>query len=613
MTTHEILPWQHEAEHEVGFAMDRFGNISHMGPGWTMLTGESPQDVLHTAFADLVHPADRPPVLEALHSLIRGEIYSCRMPARCLRGDGLHCWVEIYAHPSLDADGRIDGVRGSFSDITDRRKGMRALRESEARFRAICDASPLGVYVTDAGGGCIFANANFEQISGLRADQARGAGHLSTLHPEDRARVQQTREAATCSHTPYGVDCRYVHADGTLAWTHVNGAPIRDGGRLLGFVHVVEDVTAQRSAGETLRRSRERLQLALEGSGDVLLDWDLRSGEVYLSEQWGHLVGGPQGAAVTTMRDLLELVHPREQPQVQQAVDETLSGERPFLRVQYRVRTQAGDWKWVETHARVMERGADGTPLRVTGTSADITDRKNMEARQAEFMATVSHELRTPLASVLGALEILREEYLPDLPEEARRFIDMALRNGNQLAGLINSVLDLERIETGVHGFDFAVVPVKELLARAAQINEAFALKLAVRLEVQAPAADCYAWTDMVRALQVLTNLISNAVKFSPAGKSVTLGCHLTQDRVQLYVEDRGPGIPEESHERIFQRFGQASNQEHSRLPGSGLGLSICKALATRMGGDIGLRSEIGCGSVFWVELPRAKGVIGTA
>ena len=87
MTTHEILSWQHETEHEVGFAMDRFGNISHMGPGWTMLTGESPRDVLHSAFADLVHPADRPPVLEALQSLIRGEIYSCRMPARCLRGE----------------------------------------------------------------------------------------------------------------------------------------------------------------------------------------------------------------------------------------------------------------------------------------------------------------------------------------------------------------------------------------------------------------------------------------------------------------------------------------------------------------------------------------------
>jgi len=613
MSTHEILSWQPKPQTEVAFSIDRFGNTGRMAPEWTALTGYPPEDAVGRPFADAIHPSDRPSVLEALQALIRGETYSCRIPARCLRRDGLQCWVEIYAHATLDEEGRIAGARGTLTDITDRRKGMRTLRESEARFRAISEASPLGVYVTDAVGDCIFANANFEQICALRADQVRGAGHLSALHPEDRARVLEARETAARNRTPYGVDCRYLRADGSSAWTRVNGAPILDGSSFLGFVHVVEDITAQRNAGETLRRSQERLQLALEGSGDVLLDWDLRSGEVYLSEQWGHMVGGPQGPAVTTVRDLLDLIHPREQQGVQRALDQTLTGERPFLRAQYRVRTQAGEWKWVETHARVMERDAHGKPLRVTGTSADISDRKYLEARQAEFMATVSHELRTPLASVLGALEILREDYLEQLPEDARRFIEMALRNGNQLAGLIHSVLDLERIETGVHGFDFAAVPVKELLARAVQVNEAFALRLAVRLEVEQPEPEYHVWTDTKRALQILTNFISNAVKFSPAGKSVALRCTCSEDRVQLCVQDQGPGIPEDSHERIFQRFGQASNQEHSRLPGSGLGLSICRALATRMGGDIGLHSQIGSGSTFWVDLPRVKPPVGEA
>ena len=485
---------------------------------------------------------------------------------------------------------------------------MRALRESEARFRAISDASPLGLYVTDAHDNCIFANANFAHICGLRADQMQGTGHLATLHPEDRARVLATRDAACRNRTPYRVDYRYLHPDGNQAWSRVNGAPILDGSSFLGFVQVVEDITAQRGADETLRRSQQRLQLALEGSGDVLLDWDLRSGEVYLSEQWGRMVGGPPGPAVTSVRELLELIHPREQHGVQQALDQTLQGERPFLRVRYRVRTQAGEWKWVETHARVVERDEDGKPVRVTGTSADITDHKNIETRQAEFMATVSHELRTPLASVLGALEILREEHLDQIPEDARRFVDMALRNGNQLAGLINSVLDLERIETGIHGFEYAAAPVKELLARAVQVNEAFALKLAVSLKVESTGPDYNVWTDPVRALQILTNLISNAVKFSPEGSAVTLGCTSSHDRVQVFVQDSGPGIPQDSRDRIFQRFGQACNQEHSRLPGSGLGLSICRALATRMGGDIGFRSEVGQGSVFWVDLPRVTG-----
>jgi PAS domain S-box-containing protein len=606
MSTSEPLPWQLQAQADTAFSVDRYCNTTCMQCGWMALTGWAPEDAAGKPFADFFHLADRPPLLEALQSLIRGEIYSCRVPARCARHDGMYCWVEIYAHPTLDEHGRIDGLRGTLSDITNRRKGMQALRESEARFRAICEASPLGVHVTDASGNCIFANANLEHISGLRADQLRGDGYLAGVHPDDRRRLLEAREAARCNLTPYRVEHRYVHAQGTETWSRMNGAPIVDTGTFLGFVHVSEDVTAQRSAEEALRLSQERLQLALEGSGDALLDWDVVSGELYLSEQWGAIVGGPQGPAVTTVRDLLELVDARERAALERSLDEMLRGERAFLRAQCRIRTQSGELKWIEAHAKVMRAGSDGKPLRVAGTCADITDRKDFEVRQTEFMATVSHELRTPLASVLGALEILREDFRDDLPDASRRFLDMALRNGNQLSSLINSVLDLERIETGLHAFKFAPIRVSELLARAVEVNEPYALKLTVMLQLDPPTTDVYVWSDPVRALQILTNLISNAVKFSPEGNAVRLGCECTSERVRLFVEDHGPGIPEDSRDRIFQRFGQAANQEHSRLPGSGLGLSICRALASRLGGDIGYRTELGKGSVFWVDLPRA-------
>jgi len=612
MSTPELPPWHSHVDSEIAFGIDRFGNTIRMGDGWTGLTGWCAQEAVGKPFADFIHAEDRPQVLEALQSLIRGETYSCRVPARCARRDGMHSWVEIYAHPTLDEHGDIDGVRASLSDITNRRKGMQALRESEARFRAITEASPLGVYVTDAAEDCIFANTNFQLICGLRADVLHANGYLAAVHPDDREPLLAARAAARSSLTPYRVEHRYVHADGSQIWTRVNGAPIRDDSTFLGFVHVVEDITSQRIADETLRRSQERLQLALDGSGDTLLDWDLRSGELYLSEHWARMIGGQQGAAVTTVRDLVELIHPNERTTVEQALDETLLGQRPFLRVQYRVRTHSNDWRWVRTHARVMERSEDGKPLRVTGTCADITERKNLEARQSEFMATVSHELRTPLSSVMGSLEILREEFYDQLPVQARRFIDMGLRNGSQLASLIKSVLDLERIETGMRGFEFAATRASDLLARALEANQTYAMRLSVALHIEPQPSELFVWTDPVRAQQILTNLISNAVKFSSEGEDVALGCEPQNDRVRLYVSDHGSGIPEDARERIFQRFGQASNQEHSRVPGSGLGLSICKALATRLGGDIGFRSEPGKGSVFWVDLPRAKGTAVT-
>jgi len=606
MDTPEHAPWQTGGDSEITFAIDRFCNFTQVGNGWSLLTGWSPAQTAARPLPDFIHPADRPAILEALQSLLRGEIYACRIPARCLRQDGMFSWVEIHAHPG-EPSPDTPGVRGTLVDITNRRKGMRALRESEARFRAICEASPLGVYVTDPNGNCIFANANYEHISGVRAERVRRRGYLNTLHPDDIERVRDAAEAARLAHTPYRIEARFVHADETETWSRTHAAPIVDGGSFLGAVHVVEDITAQRRAADALRRSQERLELALEGSGHALIDWDLPSGEVYLSEQWSRMLGSMQGPAVTTVRDLLGLLHADDLEPFERAIEETLHDARPFLRAQARVRTRSAGWRWIEMHARVMERGAAGEALRMAGTIADITERKNIEARQGEFMATVSHELRTPLASVLGALEVLRDEFRAHVPEDARRFLDMALRNGNQLSGLINSVLDLERIETGLHEFDLRSVEVPALLGLAMEANAPYALKLDVSIAIDQPRTRATVWTDVDRAQQILTNLISNAVKFSPPGGRVTLGCEPKKDRVRLFVRDQGSGIPAASHAQIFQRFAQADNQTHARLPGSGLGLSICKALALRLGGDIGFRSVLGHGSVFWVDLPRSR------
>lgn len=477
MTTPEHASWQPPANSEIAFAVDRFCNLSFIGSGWSVLTGWPQQEAVAKPLADFIHSADRPAVLEALQSLLRQDVCSCRIPVRCQRQDGVHCWVEIHAHSSPDEGGEVHGVRGTLVDISNRRKRVRALRESEARLRAICEASPLGVYVTDANGNCIFANANFQRISGVRPDRVRGRGYLSTVHPHDLARLREAADSGRRARAPYRTEHRYLHPDASETWSCINAAPILDGDNFLGTVHVVED----------------------------------------------------------------------------------------------------------------------------------ITERKNIEARQVEFMATLSHELRTPLSSVLGALEVLRDEYRAHIPENARRFLDMALCNGSQLSGLINSVLDLERIETGLHDFDFRNVEVTALLERAVQANAAYAMKLGVAISMDRPQTRATAWTDAERMLQILTNLISNAVKFSPPGARVTLGSEPDRGKVRLFVRDQGPGIPEESHARIFQRFGHACNQEHARMPGSGLGLSICKALALRLGGSIGFRSVVGNGSVFWVDVPRGK------
>ena len=603
-------PGDNGGEHEVAYSADPFGNWIYLESSWTALTGHTTQDSLSRPMADFVHPEDRARHLEAFQALLRGEIYSSRHPARLLRIDGLPCWVEIFAYPSLDGRGNIDGITGTVVDVTDRRKGMRALRESEARLRAISEASPLGLFVIDARGNCIFSNANYQKLAGLTPNQVMGIGWRSTLHPADRDRVLQLWGNAAREQLPFESEHRYRHGDSTEIWSRLHAAPILDSGALLGYVKVVEDVTIERLAEEMVRRSRERLELALEGSGSALLDWDVPSGEIYVSEQWSHLLGSASTQTATNLDELRHLVHPEDLEALDNALQETLSGTRPFLRIEYRIRTPPDRWKWVETHARVVERHANGKALRVTGTSADITDRKDVERRQAEFVSTVSHELRTPLTSILGALDVVMDEHAAQIPEEARKFLDISYRNAARLSGLVSSILDLERVEKGLHGFRYAAVAVGEFLTRAVELNSAYAMKYAVDLVVHEMPPDIYMWVDADRLMQVVTNLLSNAAKFSPSGQRVEVCAEVTDTHVRILVKDRGPGVPPEFRNRIFQRFSQADSLDHRQRSGSGLGLSISKALIERMAGEIGFEAQDGGGTAFFVNIPRVSSMM---
>ena len=601
-------PGARRKEQEIAYCADPFGNWTHLDPSWSELTGQPVSQCLARPMSEFLHPDDRKRHNEALQSLVRGEIYSSRHAARVLRKDGRPCWVEIFAYPTLDAGGRIDGVRGTLSDITDRRKGVRALRESEARLRAISEASPLGLYVLDAKGNCIFSNTNFQRLTGLTPNQLTGTGWATALHPDDRSRVLGEWRSAAEAHQPFDAEHRYQHADGTVIWSRLHAAPILDGTQLLGYVQVVEDVTAQRLADAALRRSRERLELALEGSGAALLDWDVPSGRVYLRERWGQILGGAATQTVTDLSTLRAQVHTEDRGAWDAALEQTLSGNRPFLRIEYRIRMPPGGWRWIETHARVVERQEDGAALRVTGTSADITERKDVERRQAEFVTTVSHELRTPLTSILGALDVIRDEHEAQIPAEARRFLSIAYRNATHLSGLVDSILDLERVEKGLHDFRYAAVSAREFLERAIELNSGYALKHSVKLALGETPLDAFMWVDKDRLVQVLSNLISNAVKFSPTDETVIVAAEASDTHIRILVRDRGPGVPPEFGQRIFQRFAQAETLDGRQRAGSGLGLSISKVLVERMAGQIGYRSEPGVGTEFYVSVPRAWG-----
>jgi PAS domain S-box-containing protein len=234
----------------------------------------------------------------------------------------------------------------------------------------------------------------------------------------------------------------------------------------------------------------------------------------------------------------------------------------------------------------------------------DITQQRASERVRSEFTSTLSHELRTPLTSILGSLQLLRTGVLGDLEKEQDELIEIAEKNSKRLLDLINEVLDIEKIESGRVSLTPEPVALDELVREAIILNQGFADRFAVKLTLVGEAPKVMVRADRKRLMQVLTNLLSNAAKFSPPHGSVDVTLSRRDARVRVGVGDRGPGIPPAFRSRIFGRFAQAHSADSRIKGGSGLGLAISKRLVEMMQGEIGFEDREGGGTTFFFEVP---------
>jgi len=239
-------------------------------------------------------------------------------------------------------------------------------------------------------------------------------------------------------------------------------------------------------------------------------------------------------------------------------------------------------------------------------TREQLDEKKRVEQVKNEIISIVSHELRTPLTSIHGALGLINTTMAGDQTPELKRLLDVAYRNSRRLVRLVDDILDLEKIESGVP-FDLRPLDLATLLLQAVEANQGYFQGLGVGLSLQSPSRGLKVRADPDRLMQVLTNLLSNAAKFSPPGQNVVLAAARRGKWIRVTVTDRGAGIPEEFRDRIFQRFAQADSPSTRERGGSGLGLSISKAIVERMGGTIGFETRVGEGTTFHLDLPQRR------
>jgi signal transduction histidine kinase len=223
---------------------------------------------------------------------------------------------------------------------------------------------------------------------------------------------------------------------------------------------------------------------------------------------------------------------------------------------------------------------------------------------KSEFLSVVSHELRTPLTSILGALKLLASGRLGDVPEQVQRPLDIVHRNSQRLSALVNDILDFEKIESGNLSYNMGVVNVDSLVASAVEAGSLLGCSRGINVRVDNLSTGATVYGDENRLAQLLSNLISNAVKFSPDNSTVNVDV-THEDKVQISVTDEGPGIPESFENKVFERFTQAETGSARKFSGTGIGLNIAMAIAVAHKGKLFFKSKVGSGTTFFLELPQ--------
>lgn len=516
-----------------------------------------------------------------------------------------------------------------------------ALAESEENFRALTENAADGIIVFSEKK-IVFANSAAVTLLGYALAELYELNFEQTIQKSDRdiawrhivdgltGRTAPEHRRLTCV-TRHNV--RFA-ADVTASTTLWRGRPAG----LLILRDVSEQVAAQRElelhrehleelviertqllessnrelsklisqhhrTGEALRESESLLATAQELAQVGAWEWNTTNNTLRWSPVTYRIFGLNPKSFIAKYDVFLERIHRDDRLFVEQTLQASLSQQDHFD-IRYRIVRPDGTERVV--HARGKpERDANGQCIRIIGALHDVTESYEVDKIKKEFVSTVSHELRTPLTSIRGALGLLESMVGSGLPAQAQTLLSISTRNAERLANLVNDILDIEKIEAGKLCLVREPLLATELLHEAVESNQGYALKYGVTYNITRCDEKAVLFGDRARLLQVLSNLMSNAAKFSPEGSTVCLSAEsIAGGGVRITVADSGCGISDKFRDSIFQKFSQHYVSNLRPRTGTGLGLCISKAIVDQHGGKIDFLSTLGVGTVFYVDLP---------
>ncbi|GGQ07418.1 PAS domain-containing protein [Shewanella litoralis] len=569
---------------------------------------------------NLLHPDDVADSDTQLNAHLNGSKEFFDIKCRMKHKQGHYVWVHDRGKVvSYTDDGKPLMMYGTHADITEQKLNDLALQQSRDQLYKLTQELPGVVYQyqswPDGRAAFPYASTAIEDIYGVTPEEVRtdATNAFEKIHPDDLGRLVESIERSIEDLSLWELEYRVSSDNHTFKWLSGSATPERmaDGSTL--WHGYIQDITETKKyylkleeLNQELNVAQQSLDLASEQAQIGYWHASLKLGTLWWSPMVYQIFGLDEQDFIPNDRKFKSVIHPDDIAKVEQSQQQALvTGIHNII---HRVIRPSGEVRWVHGLGQIVAE--DKNPdLIMVGSLQDITDRMKLQKVKDDFISTVSHELRTPLTSINGALNLLQSGKIIALPEKAQKLMDIASSNCMQLSRLINDLLDIDKLAAGKMQFEMKKLNIVPLLQRAIDDHQPYAQQHNITLELQMDEHinQSTLYVDEHRLLQILTNFLSNAVKFSPKEGCVTLSATLIDNEIEIAVQDQGSGIPDDFKSRIFEKFSQADASSSKAKGGTGLGLALCKELTAAMQGNIGYESEFGSGARFYVRLPIVK------
>lgn len=524
-------------------------------------------------------------------------------PLQISNGKSDRIFVEARANRWVDDDGE-DRFTIVLRDVTEQQSIEGQLRNTLEHWDYALTGANIGLFEVDVTTGVSQVSKTWRTIMEVGEEVDAQSEWLGRVHPDDLQAVLDADKACIKGDSQRSnSEYRIKNKDGSKwLWMRSEAVvPKRDArGRALRLIGTQTEITAMKEAEEALRLSKEQFQSAFNNAPIGKAVMDLQGGFHRVNRAACNLLGYTEEQLLKT--DLQSLIHKDDKDVDSGQMSQLKSGEiTSFSSDKRLVRLDGAVITGQLTIALVNDR--DGKPDHLIAQIVDLSEQRKLDLLKREFVAVVSHELRTPVTSIVGSLGLVAALQSKEFSDETSRLLYIAQKNSERLRHLVDDILDFEKYSNGNMHFALSRQNVVQLLEQTIMNNIVFAEEHGARLVLKKADRSLLCKVDPDRFQQVVTNLLSNAAKFSDKGSPIEIGAVRSGEYAKVSITNRGPVISEEFHDALFQPFSQLEPSSTRKNNGTGLGLSISKLIVERMRGEIGLESGKGK-TTFWFTSP---------